>query len=100
MVEFCNKKNMSKDNENNMFEILTIIKVSKANISNLLVHKGAAPNVEIQCFDQRSHDDPKSKDKYCKIVIKFMGDMERQAFIDDIANSKLPNDDQEDDIGD
>ena len=61
----------------------------------MFIHKGAAPNAELTCFEYTDGDSDQKKS--LKIILGFYGDMERQKFIDDIATApKIPAEDHED----
>lgn len=78
MAEFCASVN------SNLFDVVCCLQV--AQISNVLIHEGKDPSVEVKCFGgSRS------------MVILFTGDMERQRFVESIHSMMKKKHDGESD---
>ena len=92
MDKFCSFYS-AKVGHNQLFNVIVMVDVEK-DIENLIVHKGFAPSIDIQCKPEK---DPKDKTKMVTldISIQFGGDMERQQFCNDLNDLKVGDGDAE-----
>ena len=82
MMIFCDKI------KSTLFELLNCFKI--AMITNVFIHDGKDPSVEIKCFNNKA-----------TIKIMFSGDLERQQFIEKVnkvrtSNNEMSSSEEED----